>query len=166
MAASQYIISTGQRHSQLRDELYCQLLRQLTGDLDENSRTLQQVNYICLAPQLHPHSVYLQGWCLLSLVLPMFLPHRSRVLWYLTAVLQRTLASSRPLLAGFAHHCLDTIERVKETGPRKWRPSSEELKGLLYNFAVNPTSIEAFLFLPVQLPDGTTQVGWSHMIVT
>lgn len=110
--------------------------------------------------------LYLQGWCLLSLVIPMFLPHRPRVSWYLTAVLQRTLASCLPLFAGFAQHCLDTVDRVKETGPRKWRPSSQELKGLLYNFALNPTTLEALLFLPVQLPDGTTQVGWGHMIVT
>ena len=45
LSASQYIITTCQRHSQLRDELYCQLLRQLTGDLDEHSRPLQQVKY-------------------------------------------------------------------------------------------------------------------------
>ena len=100
----------------------------------------------------------LQGWCLLSLVIPMFLPVRPRITWYLTAVLQHTLASSQPILTGFAQHCLDTLERVRETGPRRWRPSSQELHGLLSHFALNSTSLKISLYLPVQLPDGTTEV--------
>ena len=141
VTAAQHVISTCFRHPQLRDELYCQLLRQLTGSgQDQRSRALQQ------------------GWCLLSLVVSMFLPRRPRVAQYLTAILRRTLADSQPVLAGFAQHCLDSVERVRETGQRKWRPSSQELEGLLSHFASNPTSLKICLSVPVHLPDGTTEV--------
>ena len=143
VTAAQSIITTCLRHPRLHDELYCQILRQLTdGDLEQgNTRPLQQ------------------GWCLLSVVLPMFLPRRPRVVQYFAAVLQRTMTSSQPVLTGFAQHCLDTVERVRETGQRKWRPSCQELEGLLSSFASNPTSLKISLSIPVHLPDGTSEVG-------
>ena len=140
VTAAQHIINMCLRHPQLHDELYCQLLRQLTHRDGPTSHPVQQ------------------GWCLLSLVLPFFLPLRPRVVQYLTAVLQRNLSSSQPVLTGFAQHCLDTMERVRETGQRKWRPSLQELEGLLSRFASNPTSLKISLSIPVYLPDGTTEV--------
>jgi hypothetical protein len=141
VAATQHLLAMPLRHPALRDELYCQLLRQLSpGSQAPPTRALQQ------------------GWCLLSLVVPMFPPQRPCVARYLAAVLGRSLASSQPVLAAFAQHCLDTSERVRETGQRKWRPSTQELEGLLSHFAANPTSLKTCLSVPVHLPDGTTEV--------
>ena len=93
----------------------------------------------------------------------MFLPRRPRVVQYLDAVLQRTAGStnSHPLLAKFAQHCLETAERVRETGQRKWRPSCQELDEILSRFASNPT-LNISLSIPIHLPDGTSEVSYHN----
>ena len=138
----QHIVGTCLKHCPLQDELYCQILRQISGHTAPLS------------------SQILQGWLLLSIAISSFLPIKPKFSWYLRTFLNRHSVNSHPVISSFARHCQEALRQAQEQGPRQCRPSSIELVYLLGNFA-ETNSLDHTLVVPVYLPDGSNPV--SHL---
>lgn len=141
LCSVQHLIDSCLKHPPLQDELYCQLLRQISGHA---SMTAHQV---------------LQGWFLLYLMIHMFLPLKVKFNWYLQMFLDRHIASSNITISNFALECSGAVKRAQQDGRRQCKPSYYELSHLLSRFAGTPTTLDATLTLHVNLPDSTQRVS-------
>ena len=141
LCSVQHLIDSCLKHPPLQDELYCQLLRQISGHTSMTSH----------------HA--LQGWFLLYLMIHMFLPLKVKFNWYLHTFLERHIASSNVIISNFALECSAAVKRVQQEGRRQCKPSYFELNHLLSRFASSPHTLDAKLTLRVNLPDSTQQVS-------
>ena len=156
IACLQSLMGTCLSHAHLQDELYCQLLRQLSGHTNPSTPTIMQVapltpaRHHTLTPShqhtitpshqqtltpshLHtitpiytlcspaplspaPPSPPPQGWYLLHLLLPIFLPQR-RFRWYLQTFLERHTFSHNPTIIEMAKQCQLTMYGAEKVGP-------------------------------------------------
>ncbi|KAL5971614.1 Myosin-VIIa [Taenia solium] len=94
-----YIVGTGVDHPQMRDEIYCQILKQITNNPCVYSRS--------------------RGWILLILCTSCFPPTR-----FDTAL--RTYLKSNT--SDYAKTCLKRLNRIHQTGARSMPPSYMELR--------------------------------------
>ena len=132
----QHMVSTCLKHTPLQDELYCQMLRQISGHTTFNTS------------QVH------QGWFLLYLVIHMFLPIKRKFVWYLKTLLERYASNSNKTVSTFAKQCQQAMIQAQESGPRQCKPSYFELTSLLSDFAKSPTvPVKATVLVPVYLAD-------------
>ena len=118
---------------ELRDELYCQMLRQISSP-----------------PNLENFCI-LQSWYLLSLLLPHFLPRRKLFQWYLQTFLSRmrsTMGSLQTAVAQLANLCEQRLTRVEKNGLREKKPSWFELHSLMSR----PIHITCIMQLRIKLP--------------
>ncbi len=137
----QSLLAHGLRQPQLQDELYCQVLRQISG-------------------HTHPTaSPVLQGWCLLFLMVPMFLPVRGMVRWYLQTFIERHLSSPHAILAEYAQQCQLCLDRAERCGGRECKPSRFELQSL-FDCIHQPTAMQTRLKISVCLMDNSSQVSY------
>lgn len=146
LCSVQHLIDSCLRHPPLQDELYCQLLRQISGHTLLTSHQL------------------LQGWFLLYLMIHMFLPLKGNFSWYLQTFLERHVSSLNLTISDFALACTAAVKRAQQNGRRQCKPSYFELNHLLSRFANSPTTLNATLTLHVNLPD-STQVSTNQNIV-
>lgn len=137
----QSLLSHGLRAPELRDELYCQVLRQTSGHTLPTSPPV------------------LQGWYLLFLILPIFHPVRRLFRWYLQRFIERHLASPHTILADYARQCQACLEQAEKVGGRECRPSRFELLSLMSRCVHMPTAMHARLKVSVCLTDGSLQVS-------
>ncbi|KAM9148739.1 pleckstrin homology domain-containing family H member 1 [Pangshura tecta] len=121
-------------HSELQNEIYCQLVKQTS----------------CRQPQ--NHSV-IQCWQLLALCAPLFLPQH-HFLWYIKHHLQRH-ADSRSEIGKYAIYCQRSVERTLHTGEREAKPSRMEIVSILLR---NPFHHSLPFSIPVHFMNGTYQV--------
>lgn len=138
IACLQSLMGTCLSHAHLQDELYCQLLRQLSGHTNPSTPTI------------------MQGWYLLHLLLPIFLPQR-RFRWYLQTFLERHTFSHNPTIIEMAKQCQLTMYGAEKAGPRECRPSQFELLRLMSRCSHIPSAIQTCLKLPVYLTNGTSK---------
>uniref|UniRef100_A0A8D0BSE3 Pleckstrin homology, MyTH4 and FERM domain containing H1 n=1 Tax=Salvator merianae TaxID=96440 RepID=A0A8D0BSE3_SALMN len=120
-------------HSELQNEIYCQLVKQ-------TSRECQN------------HSV-IQCWQLLALCVPLFLPQQ-HFLWYLKHHLQQHV-DSRNEVGKYAIYCQRSMERTLKAGDREARPSRMEVVSILLR---NPYHHSLPFSIPVHFMNGTYQV--------
>uniref|UniRef100_A0A8C5F055 Pleckstrin homology, MyTH4 and FERM domain containing H1 n=1 Tax=Gopherus evgoodei TaxID=1825980 RepID=A0A8C5F055_9SAUR len=121
-------------HTELQNEIYCQLVKQTS----------------CRQPQ--NHSV-IQCWQLLALCAPLFLPQH-HFLWYIKQHLQRH-ADSRSEIGKYAIYCQRSVERTLHTGEREAKPSRMEIVSILLR---NPFHHSLPFSIPVHFMNGTYQV--------
>ncbi|NXI97312.1 PKHH1 protein, partial [Psophia crepitans] len=121
-------------HTELQNEIYCQLVKQTS----------------CRQPQ--NHSV-IQCWQLLALCAPLFLPQH-HFLWYIKQHLQRH-ADPRSEIGKYAIYCQRSVDRTVQTGEREARPSRMEIVSILLR---NPYHHSLPFSLPVHFMNGTYQV--------
>ncbi len=134
----------------LRDELYCQILRQISIVPGKNT-DITAANI-------------LQGWFLLALIIQLFLPTRKIFRWYLEAcLLQASNKNERskhiPGVSDAAAICHQRFVRAEKKGPREKTPSWFEMHYLMSG----PIHISSFMLslklkLPVNLMNDTTLV--------
>ncbi|KAM8833831.1 pleckstrin homology domain-containing family H member 1 [Synchiropus picturatus] len=121
-------------HSELQNEMYCQLIKQT------NRRT--------------PHNYSLtQCWQLLSLCVAVFLPQQ-HFLWYLRQYLQRN-ADPRSDVGKYAVYCQRSVERTLQNGEREARPSRMEIVSILLR---NPYHHSLPFSIPVHFMNHAYQV--------
>ncbi|XP_053130423.1 pleckstrin homology domain-containing family H member 1 isoform X2 [Hemicordylus capensis] len=120
-------------HSELQNEIYCQLVKQ-------TSREAQN------------HSV-IQCWQLLALCAPLFLPQH-HFLWYLKHHLQRH-ADPKSEIGKYAIYCQRSVERTLQAREREARPSRMEIVSILLR---NPYHHSLPFSIPVHFMNGTYQV--------
>uniref|UniRef100_A0A8C3SF64 Pleckstrin homology, MyTH4 and FERM domain containing H1 n=1 Tax=Chelydra serpentina TaxID=8475 RepID=A0A8C3SF64_CHESE len=121
-------------HTELQNEIYCQLVKQTS----------------CRQPQ--NHSV-IQCWQLLALCAPLFLPQH-HFLWYIKQHLQRH-ADPRSEIGKYAIYCQRSVERTLHTGEREAKPSRMEIVSILLR---NPFHHSLPFSIPVHFMNGTYQV--------
>uniref|UniRef100_A0A8C8R9A0 Pleckstrin homology, MyTH4 and FERM domain containing H1 n=1 Tax=Pelusios castaneus TaxID=367368 RepID=A0A8C8R9A0_9SAUR len=121
-------------HSELQNEIYCQLVKQTS----------------CRQPQ--DHSV-IQCWQLLALCAPLFLPQH-HFLWYIKQHLQRH-ADPRSEIGKYAIYCQRSVGRTLQTGEREAKPSRMEIVSILLR---NPFHHSLPFSIPVHFMNGTYQV--------
>ena len=132
----------------LRDEIYCQILRQIST-IPDKSTGLTSNNI-------------LQGWFLLALIIPLFLPTRKIFSWYLEAILLRA-SNKNDLTKGItdaAVICHQRFVRAEKKGSREKTPSWFEMHYLMSG----PIHLSTFILslklkLPVNLMNDTTLVS-------
>ncbi|XP_069714308.1 pleckstrin homology domain-containing family H member 1 isoform X2 [Phaenicophaeus curvirostris] len=121
-------------HTELQNEIYCQLVKQTN----------------CRQPQ--NHSV-IQCWQLLALCAPLFLPQH-HFLWYIKQHLQRH-ADPRTEIGKYAIYCQRSVDRTVQTGEREAKPSRMEIVSILLR---NPYHHSLPFSIPVHFMNGTYQV--------
>ncbi|XP_068802319.1 pleckstrin homology domain-containing family H member 1 isoform X2 [Struthio camelus] len=121
-------------HTELQNEIYCQLVKQTS----------------CRQPQ--NHSV-IQCWQLLALCAPLFLPQH-HFLWYIRQHLQR-YADPRSEIGKYAIYCQRSVDRALQTGEREAKPSRMEIVSILLR---NPYHHSLPFSIPVHFMNGTYQV--------
>nr|XP_036846738.1 pleckstrin homology domain-containing family H member 2 [Manis javanica] len=122
-------------HSELQNEICCQLIKQ--------TRRRQ--------PQNQPGP--LQGWQLLALCVGLFLPHHP-FLWLLRLHLKRN-ADSRTEFGKYAIYCQRCVERTQQNGDREAKPSRMEILSTLLR---NPYHHSLPFSIPVHFMNGIYQV--------
>uniref|UniRef100_A0A8C6Z8L2 Pleckstrin homology, MyTH4 and FERM domain containing H1 n=1 Tax=Nothoprocta perdicaria TaxID=30464 RepID=A0A8C6Z8L2_NOTPE len=120
-------------HTELQNEIYCQLVKQTS----------------CRQP--HNHSV-IQCWQLLALCAPLFLPQH-HFLWYIRQHLQRHADPSET--GKYAIYCQRSVERTVHAGEREAKPSRMEIVSILLR---NPYHHSLPFSIPVHFMNGTYQV--------
>ncbi|KAH0620714.1 hypothetical protein JD844_021414 [Phrynosoma platyrhinos] len=120
-------------HSELQNEIYCQLMKQTSRD-GQN------------------HSV-IQCWQLLALCTPLFLPQH-HFLWYLKHHLQQH-ADPKSEIGKYAIYCQRSMEHTLKAGEREARPSRMEIVSILLR---NPYHHSLPFSIPVHFMNGTYQV--------
>ncbi|NXO06834.1 PKHH1 protein, partial [Oriolus oriolus] len=121
-------------HTELQNEIYCQLVKQTS----------------CRQPQ--NHSV-IQCWQLLALCAPLFLPQH-HFLWYIKQHLQRH-ADPRSEIGKYAIYCQRSVDRTVQAGEREAKPSWMEIVSILLR---NPYHHSLPFSIPVHFMNGTYQV--------
>ncbi|NXR26524.1 PKHH1 protein, partial [Cinclus mexicanus] len=121
-------------HTELQNEIYCQLVKQTS----------------CRQPQ--NHSV-IQCWQLLALCAPLFLPQH-HFLWYVKQHLQRH-ADPRSEVGKYAIYCQRSVDRTVQAGEREAKPSRMEIVSILLR---NPYHHSLPFSIPVHFMNGTYQV--------
>ncbi|NXS54837.1 PKHH1 protein, partial [Brachypteracias leptosomus] len=121
-------------HTELQNEIYCQLVKQTS----------------CRQPQNHS---LIQCWQLLALCAPLFLPQH-HFLWYIKQHFQRH-ADPRSETGKYAIYCQRSVERTVQAGEREARPSRMEVVSILLR---NPFHHSLPFSIPVHFMNGTYQV--------
>ncbi|XP_071414234.1 pleckstrin homology domain-containing family H member 1 isoform X1 [Pithys albifrons albifrons] len=121
-------------HTELQNEIYCQLVKQTS----------------CRQPQNH---AVIQCWQLLALCAPLFLPQH-HFLWYIKQHLQRH-ADPRSEIGKYAIYCQRSVDRTVQVGEREAKPSRMEIVSILLR---NPYHHSLPFSIPVHFMNGTYQV--------
>ncbi|XP_029454707.1 pleckstrin homology domain-containing family H member 1 [Rhinatrema bivittatum] len=121
-------------HTELQNEIYCQLMKQTS----------------CRQPQ---SPALLQCWQLLALCTALFLPQH-HFLWYLKQHLQHH-GDARNEIGKYAIYCQRSMERTLQAGDREARPSRMEIVSLLLR---HPYHHSLPFSIPVHFMNTTYQV--------
>ncbi|KAF7710663.1 pleckstrin homology domain-containing family H member 2 [Silurus meridionalis] len=122
-------------HSELQNEIYCQLIKQTRRR------------------QPHGQPGPLQGWQFLSLCVGLFLPLHP-ILWLLQVHLKKH-ADPRTEVGKYAIYCQRSMERTQQKGERQARPSRMEILSILLR---NPYHHSLPFSVPVHFLNNTYQV--------
>uniref|UniRef100_A0A7I5ECQ7 PH domain-containing protein n=1 Tax=Haemonchus contortus TaxID=6289 RepID=A0A7I5ECQ7_HAECO len=129
---AQNILSTAMQHEFLRNEVYAQLIKLTSGSM--------------------PFSI--QGWKLLAMAIPLFVPTQYSLLWLLKKHVARWCMKTGDE-SNMAEYCQCALERVLRVGCREAGPSRLETTSVLTR---DPTSTKFPHSISVRLPNGQYQV--------
>jgi len=131
----------------LRDEVYCQVVKQTTHNPSNESTA--------------------RGWQLLTCLLACF-PPSADLSMHLANYIAANLGSLQPHVARFSEHCLHRVFRICELGTRKEMPTAPEIAGMMRcmktNVRVFIVSTRKYLNVPVE--SWTTAGELARMLAT
>uniref|UniRef100_A0A158PB80 PH domain-containing protein n=1 Tax=Angiostrongylus cantonensis TaxID=6313 RepID=A0A158PB80_ANGCA len=132
---AQNVLATAMQHDFLRNEVYAQLIRFTSGTM--------------------PFSI--QGWKLLAMAIPLFLPTQYSLLWLLKKHISRwyVFCHFRGDESSMADYCQRALERALQVGGREAGPSRLETTSVLTR---DPTTTKFPHSISVRLPNGQYQV--------
>ncbi|KAG6857777.1 hypothetical protein H0H87_004193 [Tephrocybe sp. NHM501043] len=113
-----WLLGEGLTHGELRDEIYCQLMKQLTGNPSTES--------------------IFKGWQLLCVALVTFPPSKNFET-YLTSFLQQHTAQHEGRVDVMAKYCLRRLAYISKKGPRGKPPTLAEIE-TASDSAFNPST--------------------------
>lgn len=126
-----WLISEGLAHGELRDEIYCQLMKQLTGNPN-------------------PEGVF-KGWQILCVLLTAFPPSKNFETYLRSFMLQHT-SHSEGRVDVMAKYCLRRLVAISKRGPRGKPPSVAEIETAA-DAAFNPSTFGESLDATMRLQE-------------
>lgn len=126
-----WLLSEGLAHGELRDEIYCQLMKQLSGNPN-------------------PESVF-KGWQMLCVLLIAFPPSKNFEAYLRSFILQR-ISQSEGRVDIMAKHCLRRLSAISKKGPRGKPPSVAEIE-TASDAAFNPSTFGESLHAVMRLQE-------------
>ncbi|KAH9485197.1 Rho GTPase-activating protein 39 [Psilocybe cubensis] len=126
-----WLISEGLKHGELRDEIYCQLMKQLTGNPIKES--------------------IFKGWQLLCVLVISFPPSKNFEA-YLQAFIQKHTTQQEGRVDVMAKHCLRRLASISKKGPRGKPPSIAEIE-TASDAAFNPSTFGESLDATIRLQE-------------
>lgn len=149
-----WLLGEGLAHGELRDEIYCQLMKQLSGNPN-------------------PESVF-KGWQMLCVLLIAFPPSKNFET-YLRSFIQQRISQCEGRVDVMAKHCLRRLSAISKKGPRGKPPTVAEIEtasDAAFNPSIFGESLDAVMRLqernypeekiPIILPflaDGVLALG-------
>lgn len=113
-----WLLGEGLTHGELRDEIYCQLMKQLSGNPNQES--------------------VFKGWQMLCVLLIAFPPSKNFETYLRSFILQR-IPQSEGRVDVMAKHCLRRLSAISKKGPRGKPPSVAEIE-TASDAAFNPST--------------------------
>ncbi|XP_041469682.1 pleckstrin homology domain-containing family H member 1-like isoform X2 [Lytechinus variegatus] len=147
---AQNALQTGLSHTELQNEMYCQLIKQtnhrpaLTKAVSADDST---------GDNSSSNHVISQAWQLLAMICQLFLPSH-QFMWLLKTHLQR-LANSKTEGGKYAIFCQRSVERTNRNGRREARPSKLEVLSIVQR---HPYYHSKPISIPVHFANNTYQV--------
>ncbi|KIM79002.1 hypothetical protein PILCRDRAFT_573568 [Piloderma croceum F 1598] len=126
-----WLLGEGLTHGELRDEIYCQLMKQLSGNP-------------------HPESVF-KGWQMLCVLLVTFPPSKDFET-YLRSFIQQHTTHQEGRIDVVAKHCLRRLAIITKKGPRGKPPSTAEIE-TASDAAFNPSTFGESLDAIIRLQE-------------
>ncbi|KAF8973177.1 hypothetical protein BDZ97DRAFT_1912748 [Flammula alnicola] len=126
-----WLLSEGLKHGELRDEIYCQLMKQLTGNPSKES--------------------VFKGWQLLCVLLISFPPSKNFET-YLQAFIQKHTTQQEGRVDVMAKHCLRRLSSISKKGPRGKPPMIAEIE-TASDAAFNPSTFGESLDAIIRLQE-------------
>ncbi|THH14803.1 hypothetical protein EW146_g5582 [Bondarzewia mesenterica] len=113
-----WLLGEGLTHGELRDEIYCQLMKQLTGNSNAESQ--------------------FKGWQILCVLLVTFPPSKNFETYFRSFLQQRT-SQTEGRVDVMAKYCLKRLSVIAKRGPRGKPPSMSEIE-TASDAAFNPST--------------------------
>ncbi|KAK0473133.1 hypothetical protein EDD18DRAFT_1313999 [Armillaria luteobubalina] len=139
-----WILGEGLTHGELRDEIYCQLMKQLSGNPNTES--------------------VFRGWQLMCVLLITFPPSKN-IETYVRSFMQQHLSKQEGRVDIMAKYCLRRLSFISRKGPRSKPPSTAEIE-IASDAAFNPSTLQERNYphqkVPIILPflaDGILALG-------
>lgn len=126
-----WVVGEGLAHGELRDEIYCQLMKQLTGNPG-------------------PESIF-KGWQFLCVLLLTFPPSKDFET-YLHVFIQKHVTHQEGRIDVIAKYCLRRLSAISQKGPRGKPPSLQEIE-TASDAAFNPSTFGESLDAIVRLQE-------------
>ncbi|KDR75311.1 hypothetical protein GALMADRAFT_249333 [Galerina marginata CBS 339.88] len=126
-----WLLGEGLKHGELRDEIYCQLMKQLTANPNKES--------------------VFRGWQLLCVLLISFPPSKNFET-YLQAFIQNHTTQQEGRVDVMAKHCLRRLVSISKKGPRGKPPSIAEIE-TASDAAFNPSTFGESLDAIIRLQE-------------
>ncbi|TFK44494.1 hypothetical protein BDQ12DRAFT_673099 [Crucibulum laeve] len=126
-----WLLTEGLTHGELRDEIYCQLMKQLTGNPNTAS--------------------IFKGWQLLCVILITFPPSKNFET-YLEAFIQKYSSHQEGRVDVMAKHCLRRLAAISKKGPRGKPPAIAEIE-TASDAAFNPSTFGESLDAIIRLQE-------------
>ncbi|KAH7912259.1 Rho GTPase activation protein [Hygrophoropsis aurantiaca] len=126
-----WLLSEGLAHGELRDEIYCQLMKQLSGNPN-------------------PESVF-KGWQMLCVLLITFPPSKNFET-YLRSFMQQRTSHQEGRVDVMAKYCLRRLLAISKKGPRGKPPSMAEIETAA-DAAFNPSTFGESLDATMRLQE-------------
>ncbi|KAF9564759.1 hypothetical protein CPC08DRAFT_228969 [Agrocybe pediades] len=133
LVEERWLIGEGLKHGELRDEIYCQLMKQLTGNPNRDS--------------------VFKGWQLFCVLLVSFPPSKNFET-YLRAFIQSNTTQPEGRVDIISKHCLLRLTAISKKGPRGKPPSIEEIE-TASDAAFNPSTFGENLGAIMRLQERT-----------
>ncbi|KAK0461020.1 uncharacterized protein EV420DRAFT_1267394 [Desarmillaria tabescens] len=126
-----WILGEGLTHGELRDEIYCQLMKQLSGNPNTES--------------------VFRGWQLMCVLLITFPPSKN-IETYVRGFMQQHLSKQEGRVDIMAKYCLRRLSFISRKGPRSKPPSTAEIE-IASDAAFNPSTFGESLDAIIRLQE-------------
>ena len=94
------------------------------------------------------------------MLIPMYLPTRKIVSWYLKVFLDRFASSKNQFICELAQNCQERVKLSETNGPRQCTPTYFELNAVISEFIESPLApLSGIMRVTISLPDKTTHVS-------
>jgi hypothetical protein len=153
MEEERWLLGEGLLHGELRDEIYCQAVKQLSDNPSQCVNFLTQQFFLVLISYTISRESIFRGWQLMCVLLVTFPPSKNFE-EYLRAFMREWSTHTEGRIDVLAKYCLAKLRVIARRGPRGKAPSVQEIE-IAQDAAFNPSTFGESLRAIVQLQQQT-----------